>query len=421
MKLLVFNYLLVFIACATNAFVESAKDPAFAGEKADGEDGETCTEPVVTPTGEVGCSAKSAFDPTRQDVRSKLPFPPKNLMPGKPFPRVHIKDLYKPKNEDYLYRRKPFILTNAADDWTAVKDKFLKSGRRLAKWFPRSVVDFYPMNMLETGSHPYLFRLKQGLAELELPPGQGRFGKTELEDARGNPGKYLHFQLTSKTWKKLRESGALGKKMHKWFRTDGWMSKCLKSQQLVDEYHIKTHWKIILIGGAGAGMFNHSDSLLTSSWHTHLEGLKWWYVCGTSDDYGFNCYEDLFYPGDTLFYPKHYHHQTQNIETLSMTVTGTVANAFNYEAIATQLHRECAYSHLSFDLSGPLCDALDDCFVLWHQHFQRDSGKDKKTLKREARRRWKPWRKLASKTEKRKKDSPSALGNNYDGRNYINS
>ena len=124
MKLLAFNYLLVFIACATNAFVESAKDPAFAGEKADGEDGETCTEPVVTPTGEVGCSAKSAFDPTRQDVRSKLPFPPKNLMPGKPFPRVHIKDLYKPKNEDYLYRRKPFILTNAADDWTAVKDKF---------------------------------------------------------------------------------------------------------------------------------------------------------------------------------------------------------------------------------------------------------------------------------------------------------
>ena len=73
-------------------------------------------------------------------------------------------------------------------------------------------MDFYPMNMLQTGSHPYLFRLKQGLAELELPPGQGRFGKTELEDARGNPGKYLHFQLTSKTWKKLRESGALGKK-----------------------------------------------------------------------------------------------------------------------------------------------------------------------------------------------------------------
>ena len=78
------------------------------------DDDETCNEPVVdTTTGEVGCSAKSAFDPTREDVRSKLPFPPKDLMPGKPFPRVHVKDLYKEKNEDYLYRRKPFILTNA--------------------------------------------------------------------------------------------------------------------------------------------------------------------------------------------------------------------------------------------------------------------------------------------------------------------
>ena len=269
MKLLAFNSLLIFIACATNVIVESAKDPKFAGKKANGEDGETCNEPVVTATGEVGCSAKSAFDPTREDVRSKLPFPPKNLMPGKPFPRVHVKDLYKPKNEDYLYRRKPFILTNAADDWTAVKDKFLKSGRRLAKWFPRTVVDFYPMNMLETGSHPYLFHLKQGLAELELPPGQGRFGKTELEDARGQSGQVFAYAADLKDMEKLRESGALGKKMHKWFRTDGWMSKCLKSQQLVDEYHIKTHWKIILIGGAGAGMFNHSDSLLTSSWHTH--------------------------------------------------------------------------------------------------------------------------------------------------------
>lgn len=41
-------------------------------------------------------------------------------------------------------------------------------------------------------------------------------------------------------------------------------------------YHLKTHWKIILAGTRGAGMFNHSDSLLTSSWHAHLMGEKWW-------------------------------------------------------------------------------------------------------------------------------------------------
>ena len=354
------------------------------------------------------------FDPDRNDVRSKLPFSKKGLLPGRPFPRVHLSDLYDPKNEDYLYRRKAFVLTGAADDWPAVKDKFFQGGRRLAKWFPRAVVDFYPMNMLKTGSHPYLFRMKQGYYELMQEPGKGRFGADEVNDARGNPGKYLHLQLTSKFWKKIRDSGAFGKPMHKWFRTDGWMKKCLKRQALVDEYHIKTHWKIILIGGPGAGMFNHSDSLLTSSWHTHLEGLKWWYVCGTDGQ----CYEDLFYPGDTLFYPKHYYHETMNIAKPSMTVTGTVANSWNYESIATQLHKECAYNHLSFDLSGPLCDALDDCYMLWHERF---SGiEDAKQARKEARRRWKPWRKLASRALKKQRDSLSALGNNYDGRNYIN-
>ena len=33
MKLLAFNSLLIFIACATNVIVESAKDPKFAGKR----------------------------------------------------------------------------------------------------------------------------------------------------------------------------------------------------------------------------------------------------------------------------------------------------------------------------------------------------------------------------------------------------
>lgn len=34
----------------------------------------------------------------------------------------------------------------------------------------------------------------------------------------------------------------------------------------------------MLTGSRGAGMFNHSDSLLTSSWHAHIMGSKWWCV-----------------------------------------------------------------------------------------------------------------------------------------------
>ena len=38
-------------------------------------------------------------------------------------------------------------------------------------------------------------------------------------------------------------------------------------------------------------MFNHSDSLLTASWHAHLMGEKWWYVCGYLLDGSQQCYE----------------------------------------------------------------------------------------------------------------------------------
>ena len=59
---------------------------------------------------------------------------------------------------------------------------------------------------------------------------------------------------------------------HKWFKTDNWwMARCLKTDALKDEYHLKTHWRVMLFGSPGAGMFNHTDSLRSSSWHAHLQ------------------------------------------------------------------------------------------------------------------------------------------------------
>ena len=136
----------------------------------------------------------------RKDVRSNLLFPKHGLTPGKPFPRIHVKDIYKPENKEYLYRMKAFMLIGAADDWKAVSELFLQGGKRLVEWFPRAVVDFYPMNMLQKGTHPYLFRMKQGYQEFLLEPGKGRFGQSEISDARGYAGKYLHMQFTSKAY-----------------------------------------------------------------------------------------------------------------------------------------------------------------------------------------------------------------------------
>ena len=113
-----------------------------------------------------------------------------------------------------------------------------------------------------------------------------------------------------------------------------------------------------------------------------------------------------------------YLHETRIIDLITTTVTGTVVSKDNYKLIATQLHRECAYAHLSFDLSAPLCDALQKCYTLWHVHLS--GAKDKKVAAQQAKRKWPPWRSLASKAEIAKKSTKKARGNNYDGRNYIN-
>ena len=107
-----------------------------------------------------------------------------------------------------------------------------------------------------------------------------------------------------------------------------------------EEFHLKNHWKIILAGARGAGMFNHSDTLLTSSWHAHLTGRKWWYVCGPKG----NCFEDYLMPGEVLYYGPHWHHETQNIITPTITITDTVAFDGNYKGLALKLHHECTTS-----------------------------------------------------------------------------
>ena len=365
------------------------------------------------------------FDPQRLQLRAQLLYD-RGVLPARPFPHIHISELYHPEHAPYKNRRRPFVLTGAMEDWEGRVT--WKNVGTVAALFPTRIVDLYPMNMLQAtgtdfaGSSSHLFPMKLALEELTHPPGRGRFGDRELTET-DTPGKYLHAQLGEKEWNKLREHKAMGDPLHKWLRTDGWMKQCIPTKALRDEFHVKTLWKTMLLGTRGAGMFNHSDNLLSSSWFAHVQGQrgKWWYICGQGRGPGpyegeEQCFEDLVMPGEILFNPKQHYHETQNVGTLTLNVKGQVVSAFNYRSVATQLHRECAYSHLNFDLSGPLCDALDNCFLLWHQAFSGE--KNRKKVVKEGRRLWPKWRSLANPTLQTRRDAPSALGNNYDGRIY---
>lgn len=346
-------------------------------------------------------------------ARSQMPHPPNVPIAGS-LPRISVHELNEPENQIYKERLTAFILTEAMVGWPALEKwpVLTSQGTYLTSHFPDEVCDFYPYNMLQQGTHPFLIRFRTGIKEMMDPPGRFTDGHKQpysCENIRGC--RYLHMQLTSKTWGKLEELGDIPRKRHTHLEGDKWwMRRCLQDDDVREEYHIKTHWKIILIGTKGSGMFNHSDSLMTASWHGHVQGKKWWYVCTPDGVHPQKCYESILNPGEVLYYGPGWYHATRNLDSPSMTVTGTVVHKYNFELIADKLYYECTTGQLQFDFSGKLCDALDKCYPLWHKYLK---GHDVSPN------RWRPWREAASAEIVKKKDAMRPTENNYDGRNHI--
>jgi len=346
-------------------------------------------------------------------------------------PRVSVEQLDSkdPTFAVYRERREPFILTGAMEGWGALSDWPKKWRKLLSERWPGAVVDFYPYNMLsQERQSPFLTRLPRAIKELELADGpqQQRQGRRGAEGSRfrWDPsaadllGRYKHLQLTPKMWLDLEERGEMSPLRHWQLRSDGWLEECLghPESDLTEEFHLKNHWKIMLVGAAGAGMFNHSDSLMTSSWHAHVLGSKWWYLCGDLSEKANQpfqkevCYEDILLPGEILYYGQGWHHETQNLQTPTMTITDTVAHEHNFEAIADQLHATCVWNKLQFEFSAALCDALDRCYATLHQMHR---GAPKKPWQ------WPAWRSAASTERIAEAEATLPHHNNYDGRNYI--
>ena len=157
-------------------------------------------------------------------------------------------------------------------------------------------------------------------------------------------------------------------------------------------------------------MFNHSDSLQTSSWHLTVHGRKWWYVCGTlSNESSSKCFEGVVNPGEVLYYGRGWSHETQNVDSPTITLTDTAVHQRNYQAVADKLYGECTREVLDFKFSGALCDALDKCYGALYELY---GGDEPYSI-------YRPWREVASQELIEKRDRVSPLDNNYDGRNYI--
>jgi hypothetical protein len=207
-------------------------------------------------------SSSSSALSSQQDIlwaRNILPESVKISAPiAEQLPRISVDQLNLPKYSLFKERGKPFILTGALDQFPAMQkwpipSEFMNRSKSwqdpyLAQLFPRNVADFYPYNMLISESRPTLFRFARVLRELaqdsELFTDLGRNHLCpEI-----NGCKYVHLALSARNWDRLEELGDIPKKRHahidsgKW-----WQRRCLKENDVLEEYQIKTHWRSILI------------------------------------------------------------------------------------------------------------------------------------------------------------------------------
>lgn len=168
-------------------------------------------------------------------------------------------------------------------------------------------------------------------------------------------------------------------------------------EALESEFALKTHWRMVLVGTRGGGMFNHKDMLRTASWQIQIAGAKRWHLCNgsTQDAHLYHkagvidtfapdydryprmrdaeCYLDTVRPGEAIYYPRDYWHQTLNLVTPTITITGTLVDAENHRYVADELKREFAAAAAGSSgslriqrFSPQLQRAMEErCFPLW--------------------------------------------------------
>ena len=57
------------------------------------------------------------------------------------------------------------------------------------------------------------------------------------------------------------------------------LGQCFNDAATRERFSLLSHWRMLLIGERGAGMFNHKDTLRVSSYQLQLQGKKRWHLC----------------------------------------------------------------------------------------------------------------------------------------------
>ena len=284
---------------------------------------------------------------------------------------------------------KPFVLRGAPLKQVHQRPKYFNFWEFIEN-FANETVDYYPHSLREESSKPYFSTLKQAVTELLDPATFSPY----LVDMSVS-GTYIHWNLPHSKWADVLEHVGLSLKGSLLDSDSFWLDSCLESPKLRDEFNVKTHWKMVLVGEKGAQMFNHKDTLRSSSWQLQLQGTKQWALCsGDNDPYLYSagdvdalspnykrhplvrhasCYYVNVSAGDVIYYPKDYWHQTLNLDTPTVAISGTLADHNSYPFVRRELMNECDNKEESrlFVPEDRLCKALQSCYGLWEKQFAK--------------------------------------------------
>ncbi len=296
-------------------------------------------------------------------------------------PRVTAEELAA--NSTLMSGHWPYVLTGEADKWPAMEK--WKDLNYLLRKIPDEWVDFYPRNMYQLGSKPYVQPYSEALPKFRQQTGQS---------------KYMQMRLSLQGWETLLpDLKALPPEF--WTEAE-WIDDCMshengtRDHNAIDNFFRVNQWNFLLIGEKGTGIFFHKDHLAAASWQAAVVGRKRWILCPYDQNYLLS--EELFTlkpdyntpagkkfaqafcgdvtvePGEIIYYPSYWWHQTQCLDTPTVGMTGLMVGV---EEDRKDLRFKKVHEQFKFDLehkckkcwkmdgSGSTERSCDDISLKW--------------------------------------------------------
>uniref|UniRef100_A0A7S2J3H0 SET domain-containing protein n=1 Tax=Haptolina brevifila TaxID=156173 RepID=A0A7S2J3H0_9EUKA len=157
-----------------------------------------------------------------------------------------------------------------------------------------------------------------------------------------------------------------------------WMSRRLLPERecegalapanVTSELERSHRWRILAVGGRGAGMHLHVDSPPLSSWHLQLSGRKLWRLCPSANASPQSCMQATLAPGESLFYPGTWWHETIVLEPWTLSLSRSLITPSVAAAVSRGLHGFCTEARTLLDSHERLCDALAPCLTRLAQY-----------------------------------------------------